>query len=83
MPDFALEYASMGDKAGDAALPSIRTNIIAAGMVGLLMSSNVRCNNVFYGFGVWTRAQASYMLNYYSPILRQNATQKELVGKVS
>ncbi|MEZ8604602.1 sodium:solute symporter family protein [Vibrio splendidus] len=78
MPDFALQYASMGDKAGDAAYLAFVQNVMPAGMVGLLMSAMFAATMSSMDSGL-NRNAGIFVMNFYSPILRQNATQKELV----
>ncbi len=78
MPDFALEYASMGDKAGDAAYLAFVQNVMPAGMVGLLMSAMFAATMSSMDSGL-NRNAGIFVMNFYSPVLRKNAEQKELV----
>ncbi|MDN3681768.1 sodium:solute symporter family protein [Vibrio tapetis subsp. quintayensis] len=78
MPDFALEYASMGDKAGDAAYLAFVQNVMPAGMVGLLMSAMFAATMSSMDSGL-NRNAGIFVMNFYSPILRKEATQRELV----
>lgn len=78
MPDFAAQYASMGNKAGDAAYLALVQNIMPAGMVGLLMSAMFAATMSSMDSGL-NRNAGIFVCNFYQPILRKNATQKELV----
>ncbi|MDE1351401.1 transporter [Vibrio aestuarianus] len=78
MPDFAAQYASMGNKAGDAAYLAFVQNIMPAGMVGLLMSAMFAATMSSMDSGL-NRNAGIFVCNFYQPILRKNATQKELV----
>ncbi|MGC9404294.1 sodium:solute symporter family transporter [Vibrio genomosp. F10 str. 9ZC157] len=78
MPDFALQYASMGDKAGDAAYLAFVQNVMPAGMVGLLMSAMFAATMSSMDSGL-NRNAGIFVMNFYSPILRKDATQRELV----
>ncbi|MGF1681431.1 sodium:solute symporter family transporter [Photobacterium minamisatsumaniensis] len=78
MPDFAAQYASMGDKAGDAAYLAFVQNVMPAGMVGLLMSAMFAATMSSMDSGL-NRNAGIFVCNFYQPIFRQNATQKELV----
>ncbi len=78
MPDFALEYASMGDKAGDAAYLAFVQNVMPAGMVGLLMSAMFAATMSSMDSGL-NRNAGIFVCNFYQPIFRKNATQKELI----
>ncbi|MDF9401101.1 transporter [Vibrio sp. 1180_3] len=78
MPDFASQYASMGNKAGDAAYLAFVQNIMPAGMVGLLMSAMFAATMSSMDSGL-NRNAGIFVCNFYQPILRKNATQKELV----
>ncbi|MCL1112776.1 MULTISPECIES: sodium:solute symporter family protein [Shewanella] len=78
MPDFALQYASMGDKAGDAAYLAFVQEVMPAGMVGLLMSAMFAATMSSMDSGL-NRNAGIFVCNFYSPILREHASQKELV----
>ncbi|MCL9776948.1 sodium:solute symporter family transporter [Vibrio methylphosphonaticus] len=78
MPDFALQYASMGDKAGDAAYLAFVQNVMPAGMVGLLMSAMFAATMSSMDSGL-NRNAGVFVMNFYSPILRKEASQRELV----
>ncbi|CAK2706061.1 membrane hypothetical protein [Vibrio crassostreae] len=78
MPEFAEQYTSMGDKAGDAAYLAFVQNVMPAGMVGLLMSAMFAATMSSMDSGL-NRNAGIFVMNFYSPILRKNATQKELV----
>ncbi|PSW20503.1 transporter [Photobacterium sanctipauli] len=78
MPDFAAQYSAMGDKAGDAAYLAFVQNVMPAGMVGLLMSAMFAATMSSMDSGL-NRNAGIFVCNFYQPILRKNATQKELV----
>ncbi|MBM7035080.1 sodium:solute symporter family transporter [Vibrio ulleungensis] len=78
MPEFADQYASMGDKAGDAAYLAFVQNVMPAGMVGLLMSAMFAATMSSMDSGL-NRNAGIFVVNFYTPILRPQATQKELV----
>ncbi len=78
MPEFAENYASMGDKAGDAAYLAFVQAIMPAGMVGLLMSAMFAATMSSMDSGL-NRNAGIFVMNFYVPILRPHATQRELV----
>lgn len=78
MPDFAGQYASMGDKAGDAAYLAFVQNIMPAGMVGLLMSAMFAATMSSMDSGL-NRNAGIFVMNFYSPVVRPHASQRELV----
>ncbi|WP_394240882.1 sodium:solute symporter family transporter [Vibrio astriarenae] len=75
MPDFADQYGSVG---GDAAYLAFVQNVMPAGMVGLLMSAMFAATMSSMDSGL-NRNAGIFVMNFYSPIVRPNATQKELV----
>ncbi|USD67282.1 transporter [Vibrio sp. SCSIO 43136] len=78
MPEFAQNFSSMGDKAGDAAYLAFVQEVMPAGMVGLLMSAMFAATMSSMDSGL-NRNAGIFVMNFYSPILRKNASQKELV----
>ncbi|CAM3124652.1 sodium:solute symporter family transporter [Vibrio rarus] len=78
-PDFAAQYADMGSKAGDAAYLAFVENIMPAGMVGLLMSAMFAATMSSMDSGL-NRNAGIFVMNFYSPIIRPHASQKELVA---
>ncbi|PMH40343.1 transporter [Vibrio sp. 10N.286.49.B3] len=78
MPEFAEQYASMGDKAGDAAYLAFVQNVMPAGMVGLLMSAMFAATMSSMDSGL-NRNAGIFVMNFYSPIVRKQASQRELV----
>ncbi|CAM4177516.1 sodium:solute symporter family transporter [Vibrio neonatus] len=78
-PDFAAQYADMGSKAGDAAYLAFVENVMPAGMVGLLMSAMFAATMSSMDSGL-NRNAGIFIMNFYSPILRPHASQKELVA---
>ncbi|MCW1888976.1 hypothetical protein OK016_01090 [Vibrio chagasii] len=77
MPEFADQYASMGDKAGDVAyLKYICTNVMPSSrcMVGLNVC-NVRCNDVF--LWIQKNRNAGIRDSPRQSIVRKNATIKK------
>ena len=78
MPDFALQYASMGNSAGDAAYLAFVQEIMPSGMVGLLMSAMFAATMSSMDSGL-NRNAGVFVCNFYQPILRKNAGEKELM----
>ncbi|MGV3000707.1 sodium:solute symporter family protein [Vibrio sp.] len=75
MPNFATDYASVGS---DAAYLAFVQNVMPAGMVGLLMSAMFAATMSSMDSGL-NRNAGIFVMNFYSPIVRPNASQKELV----
>ncbi|MEZ9058495.1 sodium:solute symporter family transporter [Vibrio pelagius] len=75
MPDFVEQYASVG---ADAAYLAFVQNVMPAGMVGLLMSAMFAATMSSMDSGL-NRNAGIFVMNFYSPIVRPQATQKELV----
>ncbi|EIJ2377251.1 transporter [Vibrio alginolyticus] len=75
MADFAEQYGSVG---GDAAYLAFVQNVMPAGMVGLLMSAMFAATMSSMDSGL-NRNAGIFVMNFYSPIVRPQASQKELV----
>lgn len=75
MPNFATDYASVGS---DAAYLAFVQNVMPSGMVGLLMSAMFAATMSSMDSGL-NRNAGIFVMNFYSPIVRPNASQKELV----
>ncbi|GLT15408.1 sodium:solute symporter family protein [Vibrio algivorus] len=75
MPNFATEYGAVGN---DAAYLAFVQHMMPAGMVGLLMSAMFAATMSSMDSGL-NRNAGIFVMNFYSPILRPNASQKELV----
>ncbi|KII75365.1 sodium:solute symporter family transporter [Vibrio renipiscarius] len=75
MPDFAEQYGSVGS---DAAYLAFVQNVMPAGMVGLLMSAMFAATMSSMDSGL-NRNAGIFVMNFYSPIVRPHANQKELV----
>ncbi|PKF60562.1 transporter [Psychromonas sp. psych-6C06] len=79
MPDFALAFESMGNKAGDAAYLAFVQQVMPAGMVGLLMAAMFAATMSSMDSGL-NRNAGIFIRNFYSPILRKGeASEKELM----
>ncbi|MDR9826214.1 transporter [Vibrio sp. FNV 38] len=80
MPDFAANY----DVGNDAAYLAFVQELMPAGMVGLLMSAMFAATMSSMDSGL-NRNAGIFVINFYNPILRPKATQKELmvVSKVT
>jgi SSS family transporter len=78
MPEFADAYSSMGNKAGDAAYLAFVQEVMPAGMVGLLMSAMFAATMSSMDSGL-NRNAGIFVRNFYSPILRPDASEKELM----
>lgn len=79
MPDFALAYESMGNKAGDAAYLAFVQEVMPAGMVGLLMAAMFAATMSSMDSGL-NRNAGIFIRNFYSPIIRkEEASEKELM----
>lgn len=79
MPDFALAFESMGNKAGDAAYLAFVQQVMPAGMVGLLMAAMFAATMSSMDSGL-NRNAGIFIRNFYSPVLRKNnASEKELM----
>ncbi|PMG94635.1 sodium:solute symporter family transporter [Vibrio breoganii] len=74
MPDFAASY----DVGADAAYLAFVEHLMPAGMVGLLMSAMFAATMSSMDSGL-NRNAGIFVINFYNPILRPNATQKELM----
>lgn len=79
MPDFALAFDSMGNKAGDAAYLAFVQQVMPAGMVGLLMAAMFAATMSSMDSGL-NRNAGIFIRNFYSPIIRKDqASEKELM----
>ncbi|MCL9776093.1 sodium:solute symporter family transporter [Vibrio methylphosphonaticus] len=74
MPDFASSY----DVGADAAYLAFVEKLMPAGMVGLLMSAMFAATMSSMDSGL-NRNAGIFVINFYNPILRKNASQKELM----
>ncbi|MEH0690550.1 transporter [Vibrio cholerae] len=74
MPDFAETY-TVG---ADAAYLAFVENVMPAGMVGLLMSAMFAATMSSMDSGL-NRNAGIFVMNFYSPIVRPQASQKEMV----
>ncbi|ARP37991.1 sodium:solute symporter family transporter [Vibrio syngnathi] len=74
MPDFVSDY-SVG---ADAAYLAFVENVMPAGMVGLLMSAMFAATMSSMDSGL-NRNAGIFVVNFYNPFVRPNASQKELV----
>lgn len=74
MPDFANDY-SVGV---DAAYLAFVESVMPAGMIGLLMSAMFAATMSSMDSGL-NRNAGIFVVNFYSPFVRPNASQKELV----
>lgn len=73
MPEFSETYTN-----GDQAYLAFVQNVMPAGMVGLLMSAMFAATMSSMDSGL-NRNAGIFVMNFYSPIARPNASQKELV----
>ncbi|TEW53099.1 transporter [Psychromonas sp. RZ22] len=79
LPDFANAYASMGNKAGDAAYLAFVQEVMPAGMVGLLMAAMFAATMSSMDSGL-NRNAGIFIRNFYSPVIRkEKASEKELM----
>lgn len=79
MPDFALAFESMGNKAGDAAYLAFVQQVMPAGMVGLLMAAMFAATMSSMDSGL-NRNAGIFICNFYAPVLRKGqASEKELM----
>ncbi|WP_299695268.1 sodium:solute symporter family protein [uncultured Vibrio sp.] len=75
MPDFAANY----EVGNDAAYLAFVQKLMPAGMVGLLMSAMFAATMSSMDSGL-NRNAGIFVLNFYNPILRPNASQRELMA---
>jgi len=79
IPDFALAYDFMGNKAGDAAYLAFVQQVMPAGMVGLLMAAMFAATMSSMDSGL-NRNAGIFIRNFYSPVIRkEQASEKELM----
>ena len=79
IPDFALAYDFMGNKAGDAAYLAFVQQVMPAGMVGLLMAAMFAATMSSMDSGL-NRNAGIFIRNFYSPVIRKDqASEKELM----
>lgn len=78
MPEFAQQYAAMGNSAGDAAYLAFVQEMMPAGMVGLLMSAMFAATMSSMDSGL-NRNAGIFVCNFYQPVLRKAASEKELM----
>ncbi|GEA50790.1 transporter [Vibrio inusitatus NBRC 102082] len=74
MPDFASSY----DVGSDAAYLAFVQKLMPAGMVGLLMSAMFAATMSSMDSGL-NRNAGIFVINFYNPILRPKASEKELM----
>ncbi len=75
MPEFMTQYAEIGS---DGAYLAFVQQVMPAGMVGLLMSAMFAATMSSMDSGL-NRNAGIFIVNFYQPILRKNASQNELV----
>ncbi|MFA0413311.1 transporter [Vibrio renipiscarius] len=76
--DLAAHYPEAGSKAGDFAYLYFVETYMPAGMVGLLISAMFAATMSSMDSGL-NRNSGIFVMNFYLPILRPNATEKELM----
>ncbi len=76
--DLAAQYPEAGSKAGDFAYLYFVEKYMPAGMVGLLISAMFAATMSSMDSGL-NRNSGIFVMNFYLPILRPNATEKELM----
>ncbi|WP_261818114.1 sodium:solute symporter family protein [Vibrio gallicus] len=76
--DLASIYPEAGSKAGDFAYLYFVREFMPAGMVGLLIAAMFAATMSSMDSGL-NRNSGIFVKNFYEPILRPNATEKELV----
>ncbi|CAM4462752.1 sodium:solute symporter family protein [Vibrio agarivorans] len=76
--DLAAQYPDAGSKAGDFAYLYFVQEYMPAGMVGLLIAAMFAATMSSMDSGL-NRNSGIFVKNFYEPILRPNATEKELV----
>lgn len=76
--DLAAYYPEAGSKAGDFAYLYFVEQYMPAGMVGLLISAMFAATMSSMDSGL-NRNSGIFVMNFYLPILRPNATEKELM----
>ncbi|MEZ9184626.1 transporter [Vibrio splendidus] len=76
--DLAAHYPDAGSKAGDFAYLYFVEQDMPAGMVGLLIAAMFAATMSSMDSGL-NRNSGIFVINFYQPILRPNATEKELM----
>ncbi|EKY4193978.1 transporter [Vibrio harveyi] len=76
--DLSAHYPEAGSKAGDFAYLYFVEQYMPAGMVGLLISAMFAATMSSMDSGL-NRNSGIFVMNFYLPILRPNATEKELM----
>ncbi|MFV8455608.1 sodium:solute symporter family transporter [Vibrio owensii] len=76
--DLSAHYPDAGSKAGDFAYLYFVEKYMPAGMVGLLISAMFAATMSSMDSGL-NRNSGIFVMNFYLPILRPNATEKELM----
>ncbi|MBT9243442.1 sodium:solute symporter family protein [Vibrio splendidus] len=76
--DLAAHYPDAGSKAGDFAYLYFVEQYMPAGMVGLLIAAMFAATMSSMDSGL-NRNSGIFVINFYQPILRPNATEKELM----
>ncbi|GAB2648118.1 sodium:solute symporter family transporter [Vibrio panuliri] len=76
--DLAAQYPEAGSKAGDFAYLYFVEQYMPAGMVGLLISAMFAATMSSMDSGL-NRNSGIFVMNFYLPVLRPNATEKELM----
>ncbi|MFL9760973.1 sodium:solute symporter family transporter [Vibrio cyclitrophicus] len=76
--DLAAHYPDAGSKAGDFAYLYFVEQYMPAGMVGLLIAAMFTATMSSMDSGL-NRNSGIFVINFYQPILRPNATEKELM----
>ncbi|NOI69668.1 sodium:solute symporter family transporter [Vibrio owensii] len=76
--DLSTHYPEAGSKAGDFAYLYFVEQYMPAGMVGLLISAMFAATMSSMDSGL-NRNSGIFVMNFYLPILRPNATEKELM----
>ncbi|MGV2989162.1 sodium:solute symporter family protein [Vibrio sp. E150_011] len=76
--DLAAQYPDAGSKAGDFAYLYFVEKYMPAGMVGLLIAAMFAATMSSMDSGL-NRNSGIFVMNFYQPILRPEATEKELM----
>ncbi|NOI35016.1 transporter [Vibrio cyclitrophicus] len=76
--DLAAHYPDAGSKAGDFSYLYFVEQYMPAGMVGLLIAAMFAATMSSMDSGL-NRNSGIFVINFYQPILRPNATEKELM----
>ncbi|WP_394149852.1 transporter [Vibrio maritimus] len=76
--DLAVQYPDAGKKAGDFAYLYFVEKYMPVGMVGLLIAAMFAATMSSMDSGL-NRNSGIFVMNFYQPILRPNATERELM----